>query len=163
MKTQELEKEMPSPVLEYPGLSGIADEETAQQEAIDGAQAEAAAQEAAVEQEDNVEGWRTAVGYAASMIAAMIPEAEVVWNPKKCDALAEALAKCDEAYGWGGVGGLIGHPLVALGFASFPLVVGTAKAINQAKERSTVDVEAREVGADAMGAAAAGPATPAEA
>lgn len=131
-----------------------------QQEAIDGAQADAQAEEAAVEQEDNADGWRQAIAYAATVVAVMIPEAGPVWNTARCDALGDALAKCDEAYGWGGVGGLISHPLIALGFASFPLVVGTAKAINAAKARRTVDVEATEVSAsgDPMGDAAAGPA-----
>lgn len=154
-KKTEIAPEAAPQTLEYAGLSEIAAEEAVQQETIQGEQDAAQAQEAAAEQASNVEGWRQAVSHAASMITAMIPEATPVWNGARVDALAEALAKCDEAYGWGGVGGLFSHPLIGLGFASFPLVVGTAKAISAAKARQVVDVDARPVApdGDAMGAA----------
>ncbi len=153
MKKQEIVPDEPVQTLEYAGLSSIANEEAAQHEAIQEEQDQAQAQEAAAEQESNVDGWRQAVSHAASMITAMIPEATPVWNGARVDALAEALAKCDEAYGWGGVGGLFSHPLIGLGFASFPLVVGTAKAISAAKARQAVDVETTPVppAGDAMG------------
>lgn len=163
MKTQELEVIEDAKVLEYPGLSGIAAEETAQQDAIDDAQAQAEAEAVEVEQEDNFKGWLAAIEHATDMIVAVIPEATPVWSPKRQEALAKALARCDEAYGWGGVGGFFSHPLIGLAFAAGPLVLGTAKAIKQAQENKTVDVDAREVkpNADPMGAAAAGPAAPA--
>lgn len=150
-----------APVVEYAGLSEIADEETAQQDAVDGAQEEAQAQQQAQEQEDNVQGWVKAVEAAGDMICSMIPEATPVWNKKRMEALGGALARCDEAYGWGGVGGLFEHPLIGLGFAAFPLVVGTGRAVKEAQKNRPVDVDAREVpkehAADPMGGAAAGP------
>lgn len=144
--------------LEYAGLSGIADEENA--EFIQGQEKVEEAQQAeqAAKAEDNLAGWLEAVNHAASMVTAMIPEATPVWNKDRLEALAVALARCDDAYGWGGVGGLFTHPLVGLGFASFPLIVGTAKVL-KVKAKGGDDAPA-PAGGDDMGAAAAGTVKP---
>lgn len=145
-------------VLEYPALSGIADEENA--EFIEGQEHAEQQQQAkqAAKAEDNLAGWLKAVNHAGSLVTAMIPEATPVWSPERLQALAEALARCDDAYGWGGVGGLFEHPLIGLGFASFPLVVGTAKVLKE-KAKADVDEPAPATG-DQMGAAAAGTVKP---
>jgi hypothetical protein len=154
-----------APVLEFPGLSDIASEERDEFSAAGEAQDQAAAEEAQVEQETNVEGWTKAVAMAGDVICSMFPEASPVWNKERVSNLGAALARCDEHYDWGGVGGLLGNPLIGLAFAGFPVIAGTAKAIKAKREKDTLDLELREVkpaapGADPMAAAAGGaPAT----
>jgi len=153
--------------LEYAGLSSIAAEEVAEQGQ---AQAEAqAGEQAEAEQraQDATEGWLQAVDVAGEIIGATWPSARPVWNPAAKERLAEALARCDEAYGWGGVGAIMSHPLLGLAFAGFPLVLGTAKAVAEERRKAAVDVEARDalkpVQVDPMAEAAGAPAQGAEA
>jgi hypothetical protein len=147
--------------LEFPGLSSIADEEAAElgqgqadQHAQERAQAEARA-------EDATEGWLQAVDVAGEIIGATWPTARPVWNPPAKERLAQALARCDEAYGWGGVGAIMSHPLLGLALAGFPLVLGTAKAVADERRKAAIEVEAKTVvkpnGADPMATAAGAP------
>jgi hypothetical protein len=147
--------------LEFAGLSSIADEESAE---LGKAQADQSAQahaEADARAEDATEGWLQAVDVAGEIIGATWPSARPVWNPPAKERLAAALARCDEAYGWGGVGAIMSHPLLGLAFAGFPLVLGTAKAVAEERRKAAVDVEARDAikptVADPMGAAAGVP------
>lgn len=146
-------------VLEFAGLSGIAQEEIAQHEAAGQAQEQAEQKEAAKEEETNAQGWTKAVKMAGGVVCAALPPAGPVWTNERMENLGEALARCDEEYGWGGVGGALGHPLIGLAFAAFPLIFGTAQALKAAAKAAPVDVEAREVKpapekADAMADAA---------
>ena len=132
------------PTLEFPALSGIADEEIAEQDRARG-EAEAGAQaEAEQRAEDATAGWLQAVDVAGEIVSATWQSARPVWNPAAKERLAEALARCDEAYGWGGVGTIMSHPLLGLALAAFPLVLGTAKAVAEERRKAAVDVEARE-------------------
>jgi hypothetical protein len=133
-----------TPTLEFAGLSGIAEEElqeNRQAEMKQGADEAAQAEERA---EDAVEGWLQAVDVAGEIVAATWPSARPVWNTSAKSRLAEALARCDEAYGWGGVGAIMSHPLLGLALAAFPLAVGTAKAVATERAKAVVDVEARD-------------------
>jgi hypothetical protein len=130
--------------LEFPGLSGIAAEEiaeTSQAEADQHADETAEADQRAA---DATEGWLQAVDVAGEIVSATWQSARPVWNPAAKERLAEALARCDEAYGWGGVGAIMSHPLLGLALAAFPLVLGTAKAVAEERRKAAVDVEARE-------------------
>lgn len=175
-KNQEIETveplEQPAANLEFPGLSGIAAEEATEYGAAGDAQDKADEHEAQVEQETNVEGWTKAVTMAGDVICSMFPEAGPVWSKERMGNLGAALARCDEHYDWGGVGGLLGNPLIGLAFAGFPLVAGTGKAIKAKRERDTLELEMREVrqgakpaapAADPMAAAAGGEQTAAAA
>lgn len=93
----------------------------------------AAAKKAAAEEKASVDGWMMAVTQVKDIVVSPFPEAAPVWTDDRMENLAAALARCDAAYGWGGIGGLFRHPLIGLAIVSFPLAVGTAKAINEAK------------------------------
>jgi hypothetical protein len=114
-------------------LGAIAGEEAQAFDDIEQDAQQAAAKDAAREEDEAAAGWLQAVDAAADMITAPFPEAESVWTKTRKENLAMALARCDAIYGWGGVGGIFGHPLVGLAIASFPLAIGTVKAINAAK------------------------------
>lgn len=135
-------------------LDGIAGEEGAQADAIEQEIADDAAKQQAALEQAQADGWRHAVGSARDLICSPFPEAEPTWTNDRMDALASALARCDAAYGWGGVGGLFNHPLICLGLASFPLAVGTARAVNAARAAKKAD-QPQVVVADPMGAAVA--------
>jgi hypothetical protein len=106
-------------------LGAIAQEEQAEHAEI-AAKVEAA-EAATVEAEaaDVAAGWREALGAARELLVAVIPPLEPVWNNARLDALAAALGRCDQAYGWGGAGRLLGHPLFGLAVAGAPLAYGT--------------------------------------
>lgn len=74
-------------------------------------------------------GWRQAVGTAGDLITSFLPEAKPVWTDERMDNLAAALARADEAYGWGGAGELFKNPTVGLAIAGFPLAWGTGTII----------------------------------
>lgn len=140
-------------------LEGIAGEEGLQVEAVQQEQDDDTAKKARAAEQEQAEGWRQAVGMVAGIICAPFPEAGPVWSNDRMDALAGALARCDAAYGWGGVGGLFAHPLIGLAVASFPLAVGTAKAIGEARAKKEGAQAPKGVAsADAMGDALAPPA-----
>lgn len=120
--------------LEFPGLSSIAAEELSEAEAGEAAALKAAEKEAANVEGDLADEYLEAVNHAADLICAPFPSAEPVWSKERKVRLAAALARCDSAYGWGGIGGFMSHPLIGLAFAGVPLAVGTARAI--AKDRA---------------------------
>lgn len=155
------------PVLQFPGLSSIADEELAEHSQVEEAQSAEAEAEAEQRAEDAAEGWLQAVDVAGEIISATWQSARPVWNKPAKERLAEALARCDEAYGWGGVGTIMSHPLLGLALAAFPLIVGTAKAVAKERAEGAIDVEAREAlkptQVDPMASAAGATATGAEA
>ncbi|WP_321797113.1 hypothetical protein [Burkholderia sp. BCC1988] len=70
--------------------------------------------------------WSGAMRHAADIVTAAAPELKPVWNVDAMNRIGAALARCDLHYGWGGAAQLFGHPLVALGVASMPVVIGTA-------------------------------------
>lgn len=146
----------PEKILEFAGLTGIAQEEASEFAAAGESQQQAEAQEAEAEAETNAEGWTKAVMMAGDVIVSMFPEAAPVWSRERMTNLGGALARCDEHYDWGGVGGLLGNPLIGLAFAGFPLVAGTGKAIKAKRERDTLELELREVRQGATPAAPAG-------
>jgi hypothetical protein len=161
------DNETKQPTLEFSGLSSIAAEELAETSQAEADQHADAAAEADRRAEDATEGWLQAVDVAGEIIGATWQSARPVWNPAAKERLAEALARCDEAYGWGGVGSIMSHPLLGLAFAAFPLVLGTAKAVAEERRKAAVDVEAREAlrptPVDPMATAAGAPAQGAEA
>lgn len=144
MATQNAERQ-PAPALEFPGLSGIAEEEQAEHAEAGQAEEKAAEKEAAKQEETNIEGWTKAVKMAGGVVCAALPKAGPVWTNERMENLGEALARCDEEYGWGGVGGALGHPLIGLAFAAFPILIGTARAIKATAAEAPVEVETREV------------------
>jgi hypothetical protein len=150
------------PTLEFSGLSSIAAEEIAETSQAEAEQRTEAAEEAEQRAEDATAGWLQAVDVAGEIVSATWQSARPVWNPAAKERLAEALARCDEAYGWGGVGTIMSHPLLGLALAAFPLVLGTAKAVAEERRKAAVDVEAREAlkptPVDPMAAAAGAPA-----
>lgn len=106
-------------------LASIADEELT--EHADIAAKIEAADAATIESEaaDVAAGWREALGAAKELLVAVIPPLDPVWTNTRMDALAAALGRCDQAYGWGGAGKLLGHPLFALAVAGTPIAYGT--------------------------------------
>jgi hypothetical protein len=137
-------------------LVGIAGEEGLQVEAVQQEQDEDAAKKARAAEQEHTDGWRQAVGMVAGIICAPFPEAAPTWSNDRMDALAGALARCDSVYGWGGVGGLFAHPLIGLAVASFPLAVGTAKAIGEARAKKEAGQAPKgAISGDAMGDAVA--------
>ena len=116
-------------------VDGIAAEEVA--ESADAAAQATAAQQAqeAQQQQENAEGWRQAVRAAGDIVTSALPEAKPVWTRERMDNLGDALARCDEVYGWGGAGNLLTHPLIGLAVAAFPLAFGTVKVVQTINER----------------------------
>lgn len=95
---------------------------------------------------DPAEEWRQAAHMGCGLVIAMRPELSSKWTPEKLDNLGNALAQCAERYGWT-VGALLGHPLVALAFAVFPLgasLVEVEKA-RKVKEAEKPQAAAQEV------------------
>lgn len=82
-----------------------------------------------------VGGWQQAMQDARDIVASAFPQLGAVWTKDRMDNIGAALARCDEHYGWGGAGKLIGHPLAGLAVASFPVALGTYQWIKLEKER----------------------------
>jgi hypothetical protein len=125
-------------------LGAIAAEEIAEREAI-AADIEARAQaDADAEMAELVDGWQTAMRHAADIVTSAADGLKPVWTHERMDAIGAALARCDAHYGWGGAGKLISHPLVAVGVASAPVVIGTVKwaQVEKAKAQAA-QIEAR--------------------
>jgi hypothetical protein len=72
---------------------------------------------------------------ARDIVASAFPALGAVWTKDRMDNIGAALARCDEHYGWGGAGKLIGHPLAGLAVASFPVAIGTVQWVKLEKER----------------------------
>jgi hypothetical protein len=83
-----------------------------------------------------VEGWQQAMRAARDIIVSGFPQATPVWTLERMDNIGAALAACDEKYGWGGAGRLLGSPLLALAVASFPVAIGTAQLIRVEKQKA---------------------------
>jgi hypothetical protein len=108
-------------------LTAIAGEEQAENEAIRDA-AQAAEQGAAdAIMDELVEGWQEACRHGADILTSMFDGLKPVWTPERMDNLGAALARADAHYGWGGAGKLLGHPLVGVGVAALPVVIGTVQ------------------------------------
>lgn len=117
-------------------LKAIAQEEIAENEAV-AADMEAQAQaEADAVMTELVEGWQTAMRHAADVVTSAAEGLKPTWTNERMDAIGAALARCDAHYGWGGAGKLISHPLVGLGVASAPVVIGTIKWAQVEKARA---------------------------
>lgn len=146
-------------------LAAIAGEEIAENEAL-AADLEARAQEEAdAAMAELVDGWQTAMRHAADVVTSAAEGLKPTWTNERMNAIGAALARCDAHYGWGGAGKLISHPLVGLGVASAPVVIGTVKwaQVEKAKARVAA-IEARRQGVAAAPASAIATATaPAEA
>jgi hypothetical protein len=131
------------------------------------------AQQAEAEQafEESAAGWRQAVATAGDLITSVLPEAKPVWTDERMDNLGAALARADEAYGWGGAGELFKNPTIGLAIAALPLAWGTGAilkakmdAAKLAKLRHTqgAQQDAPVLGDMAPGEVADTPAAPAE-
>ncbi len=140
-------------------IEQIGREEIAESEAI--AERIAADEQASIDaaHEALAAGYREAMRHAAKMVTAMFAELKPVWADESMNNIGDALAHCDEHYGWGGAGKLLGHPLVHLAVASFPVAVGTAQYFKM--RRAQAEAEALRMRAAAEGAASAGRAMPA--
>ncbi|WP_186289121.1 hypothetical protein [Burkholderia gladioli] len=117
-------------------LASIALEEQREDEAIAAKVARDATAEAEAALAELVSGWETAVSHGADILTSAFPALLPVWTKPRCDGLAAALARCDEHYGWGGAGALLGHPLLGLAVASAPLAIGTVQVIKVEKMKA---------------------------
>jgi hypothetical protein len=141
-------------------LGAIAAEEIAENEAV-AAQIEAQQQaEADAEMAALVEGWQEAMKHAADVITSISPDLKPIWSAERMNNVGAALARCDAHYGWGGAAKLISHPLVGLGVASAPVVIGTVKWAQAEKVKNLARI--REQRAAALAGAPQGPAQPAK-
>jgi|SRR3990172_5083720 len=126
-------------------LDAIAAEAGAFEAGNVGAEGQPVAQPAPVV--DPSEEWRQAAHMGCGLVIAMRPELSSRWTHDKLDALGNALAQCAERYGWT-VGGLLGHPLVALAFAAFPLgvaLVDVEKERRSKEEKTSPTIAAQNV------------------
>ena len=140
-------------------LGAIAAEEIAEDEALR-AQVEADAQAAAdAEMGELVEGWQEAMKHAADVITSFSPDLKSIWSAERMENVGAALARCDAHYGWGGAAKLISHPLVGLGVASAPVVIGTVKWAQAEKIKNLARIREQRA-AQIMGAPAAQPSKP---
>ena len=103
-----------------------------------------AAEAATIESEaaDVAAGWREALGTARELLIAVIPPLDPVWSNPRLDALAAALGRCDQAYGWGGAGKLLGHPLFGLAIAGAPIGWGTYQVVKPIMDEKKKQIEA---------------------
>ncbi|MFM0206937.1 hypothetical protein PQQ96_05960 [Paraburkholderia sediminicola] len=124
-------------------LAGIAQEEMS--EHADIAAKVEAAEAATIESEAATvaAGWREALGAAKELLTAVIPPVEPVWTNARMDALAAALGRCDQAYGWGGAGQLLGHPLFALAVAGAPIGYGTYQVVKPMMDKAKAEQAAK--------------------
>jgi hypothetical protein len=106
-------------------LSLIAAEEQAETAAVEQGAAAQEAQEAATQEADLAHEWRGALQMAREIVVEFVPPLDPVWSPDRLDRLAGALARCDQEYGWGGTGQLLGHPLFGLAIAAAPIGWGS--------------------------------------
>ena len=117
-------------------LGAIAAEELQEHaEVREAAEANAQAQ-ADAQQAELIDGWRQAMRAARDIVVSGFPQATPVWTLERMDNIGAALAACDEKYGWGGAGRLLGSPLLALAVASFPVAIGTAQLIRVEKQKA---------------------------
>ncbi|CAE6746541.1 hypothetical protein R69619_02724 [Paraburkholderia nemoris] len=104
-----------------------------------------AAEQATIESEaaDVAAGWREALGVAREMLIAVIPPLDPVWSNPRLDALSVALGRCDQAYGWGGAGKLLGHPLFGLVAAGAPIGYGTYQVVKPMMDKAKAEQAAK--------------------
>jgi hypothetical protein len=115
-------------------LAEIANEEIAEQAEAQAKTVAAEAAEAENTLADIAHEWRGALEAGRVLLVEMIPELDPVWSPPRLDKLSVALARCDQEYGWGGVGELAKSPLVALAVAGGPIAWGTYTVIKPKME-----------------------------
>lgn len=78
----------------------------------------------------SIDEWEDAVGFGASIVFEGVPELKEKWPQKKLDKFAGALAKAGEHYGWN-IQKLLGHPLLGLAVASWPLAQGVREVMRE--------------------------------
>jgi hypothetical protein len=128
-------------------IGAIAAEEIAEDEAL-AASIEAQQQaEADAEMGALVAGWQEAMNHAADVITSFSAELKPIWTKDRMDNVGAALARCDAHYGWGGAAKLISHPLVGLGVAAAPVVIGTVKWAQVEKAKAIALARAQRQGA----------------
>lgn len=122
-------------------LGAIAAEELAEQVDIEAQEAAAQTKQAEAQAVDLTREWREALDMAREMIVATVPPLDPVWSADRLDRLAGALARCDERYGWGGAGVLLGSPLFGLAVAGAPLAIGTYQVIKPMTDAARIERE----------------------
>lgn len=138
-------EEVPAPVADTRAdstvdvLAEIAQEELAEHEEIAAKVEQTEAATAEAEASDIAAGWREALGVAREMLVAVIPPLDPVWSNPRLDTLAVALGRCDQAYGWGGAGKMLGHPLFALFVAGAPIGYGTYQVVKPMVDKAKAD------------------------
>lgn len=90
---------------------------------------------------DPAQEWRDAAHMGCGLVTSMRPDLKAEWTVDKLDALGDALHKCADRYGWT-VGEILGHPLLALAFASWGLI---APIIRIEREKAQKAEEAKVV------------------
>ncbi len=113
------------PAVEAAILDQIAQEELTEQASMAAKEQAAEVAEAESTLADIAHEWRGALEAARVLLVEMIPPLDPVWSPPRLDKLSVALARCDQEYGWGGVGELAKSPLVALAVAGGPIAWGS--------------------------------------
>ena len=88
---------------------------------------------------DAAQEWRDAAHMGCGIVIAMRPELKAEWTPEVLDKLGDALHKCGERYGWT-VAGIFAHPLLALAFATFPMVTALVRV-----ERARAEAKAAKI------------------
>lgn len=124
-------------------LADIASEELAEHADIAAKLASAEAATIEAEAADVADGWREALGTARELLIAVVPPLDPVWSNPRLDALAAALGRCDQAYGWGGAGKLLGHPLFGLFVAGAPVGYGTYQVVKPMMDKAKAEQAAK--------------------
>jgi len=83
---------------------------------------------------DSEADWIQAVHDACELVFATMPELEAEWDKDRRVRLGAALSKCADRYGWT-ILGILGHPLVGLAFAIFPMMRSLVKVAKARAER----------------------------
>jgi hypothetical protein len=91
---------------------------------------------------DSEADWVQAVHDACELVFATMPELEAEWGPDRRERLGVALARCAERYGWT-ILGILGHPLVGLAFAMFPMLRSLVKVAKARAERMQAAAQAQ--------------------
>jgi hypothetical protein len=138
-------------------LGAIAAEEIAEDAAL-AAKIEAEAQaEVEAEMAALIAGWQEAMNHAADVVTSFSGDLKTIWTKDRMDNVGAALARCDAHYGWGGAAKLISHPLVGLGVAAAPVVIGTVKWAQVEKAKAIAQARAARQGSLAGAATTAEP------
>ncbi|WP_246794594.1 hypothetical protein [Burkholderia perseverans] len=116
-------------------LEAIAQEEIKENADVAAKMAADAQAEADAMMGDLVQGWQEACRHGADIVTAAFDGLKPVWTADRMDNLGAALARADAHYGWGGAGRLLGHPLLGVGVAAIPVVIGTAQFVKLERAR----------------------------